>query len=185
MQPAFTISQRRDGRSRAAEGDAGSEQQRASGRELAVPAFDGDRGGIPLTGQRLHHLNPDPAKPVLLAQPLRDPFGGGLDELELAGGDDAADRLRNRRVVERAGYVVAGRGPGRIGRHVNAEHQRLLDLALPAIHPDDRGYAQVPDRYGVRHPTDANNGDMTDTAGMVPRTGGQADLSDVGVGTGF
>jgi len=32
------------------------------------------------------------------------------------------------------------------------------------MHPDDRGYAQVPDRYRVRHPTDANNGDITATA---------------------
>ena len=35
--------------------------------------------------------------------------------------------------------------------------QRLLDLALPVVHADDRGDAEVPDRHVVGHGTEASH----------------------------
>ena len=75
-------------------------------------ALDGDRRGVALARDRLDDLHPDPGEPVVGDEGLRDALGGRLDELELALDDDALDRVRDRRVVERVPEVVAGGGPG-------------------------------------------------------------------------
>src|SRR5580692_1501708 len=127
-------------------------------------ALDRDRRRVALARDRLDHLNADPGEVVVADQALGDALGGRLDELELALDDDGLDRLRGRRVVERVGEVVAGRGLGDVGGHVDREHQRLLGLPLPVVHPDDRGHPQIPDRYRVSHTFDAS-----DHAPMRPR----------------
>jgi len=114
-------------------------------------ALDRDRGGVALAGDRLDDLDPDPFEAEVRDESLGDALGGRLDQLESALDDDALDRVRDGRVVEGVPEVVTARGLGHVARHVHREGERLLDLALPVIYPDDRGDLQVPDRHDVSH----------------------------------
>src|SRR5258708_27986033 len=125
---------------------------------LARAAFDGDRGRVPLAGDRLDDLDPDPFEAEVRDQSLGDALRGRLDELELPLDEDALDRVRAGGVVEGVPEVIAARGPGDVARHVHGEGERLLDLALPVVHPDDGGDLQVPDGHDVSHTVDASRG---------------------------
>jgi hypothetical protein len=133
-QPAETISGLLDGTSSGLDGP-----------------LDGYHRGVAALRDGLGDLDPHPRELVLGDQLAGDALGGGLDELELALGDDSPDRLRDGRVVDGVRDVVGGGGFGHVGRHVNIEHERLLDLAFPVQDADDRVDAQVDDGYRVRH----------------------------------
>src|SRR6202789_1852949 len=132
-------------------------------------ALDRDRGRVALARDRLDHLDADPGEVVVADQALGDVLGGRLDEHELALDDDGLDRLRGRRVVEGVEQVVTCGRLGHVGGHVDREHQRLLGLALPVVHADDRGHPQVPDRYRVRHTSDASHPAWTRPGGPPAR----------------
>jgi ATP-dependent DNA helicase RecQ len=131
---------------------------------LRDTALDRYRGAVPLAGQRLHYFEPEPVQPVGGEQAFGHPFGGGLDQPEPALADHGPDRLRDRRVVDRVREIVALGGLRRVGLHLHAEQQRLLDLPLPVMHPDDRGNPDLPEQHPV-HGNDASRGRATRMAG--------------------
>ncbi len=75
--------------------------------------------------------------------------GGGLDEPEPAVLNDRDDGPRDRGVVQGVRQVVVPGGRPHVGRQVDAEDERLGDVAFPVVHADDRGDGQAPDRYVV------------------------------------
>src|SRR5271154_2047760 len=132
---------------------------KSSGRTL-----DRDRRRESLGRPRLDDLHPHPPDAVLRQQPLRDPDGRRLDQLELARLHHGRDRLGRRRVVQRIGQVVRPGRRGHIGSHIHAEDQLLLNPALPVIRPDNGADAEPPDSHDVSHDTDGTdtNEEVTD-----------------------
>src|SRR5271167_1845062 len=80
--------------------------------------------------------------------------------MELARAHYFRDGARHRRVVEGVREVIARRSfpdVGGLRDHVDAHDQGLLDLALPVVHADDGGDAEVLDGYVVGHGTEASH----------------------------
>jgi hypothetical protein len=113
----------------------------------------GVRGGS--TGDGLAEFEAEPGQREVREQAVGDALGGGLDQAEPAVAQHGRDGLGHGGVVECVGQVVARHGLPHIAGHIHVHHERLLDLALPGVHADDRGDAEVPDRNEIRHGTEA------------------------------
>src|SRR6185437_13500515 len=129
----------------------------SSEARLREGALDGDDGGVAAIGDGLAEFEAQPGDGEGSQQAAGDAVGGGFDELELALAHDRGDGLGHGGVVQGVREVVGGGGPAYLSFHVHVEDQGLLDLAFPGVHADDRGDAEVPDRYVVRHGTEASH----------------------------
>src|SRR5579862_2130453 len=120
---------------------------------LAVAPFNGDHGsvrpGVAGGRDRLRDLDAHPANGKRGQHVPRHPRHGGLDQLELALSDDSGHQGGNSGVIHGVGDVVARGYERDVDGHVDGERERLLDLALPVMHADDRGNPQVPDGDSV------------------------------------